>query len=518
MLFKLIYKLYSHHHKTNLLSCHLIHSFVSLVALLIAFSVFVSPIVNCSSIDNSGRDEKSSYFSTLEGYSTLRYRGQKLQNNRSDQDLFQNLSLSLGDSEKDRVTWHFFGTFREDIDDSSNRTRKEIFRRLIFPRTPLKRNPIVSNSPFFSVDDSIKDGFVARPYEFYADIKDVSLFKNIRAGRQYIREVENLHFDGLKMEFEDFKGIRFSTFAGVPVHFFETSGGGDFLLGSSVEFQPAKGSRVKLNYTYVNDDNNDIGSNDDNLFEFHLRQNIKEWWNIFADFSMIDQTARDVEIRSNWIFPAIDLYVNVSIFKQLSVLEDFTTEFDDFNTITGDYFPYTEYSINVNKGMWEHFNIGIGFNIRELNNESDEGQFNHEFGHYYATLSAHDFPIEGLSISVTGNVYDTDDDEIRSLGFDVRQKVGKKLTLGVGTFFSLFKRDVLALPQRDPIAPFTFGAVRRFSRFDSSFEFERDSVRTLFLNARYDFNKKWKINIDYEFERDNQESFHTIETALKYRF
>ncbi|MGR3219018.1 MAG: hypothetical protein ACUZ8H_04260 [Candidatus Anammoxibacter sp.] len=498
------------------------HPLISFVHLFILSVVFAGPIANCGSIEHPDEEETSSYFSSLfsslKGYSTLRYRGQKLQNDRSDQDLFQNLSLSLGDPEKDKVTWHFFGTFREDIDDSSNTIKKEIFRRLIFPRTPIKRNPVVSGSPFFSVDDSIKIGFVARPYEFYADIKDVSLFKSIRVGRQYIREAENLHFDGLKMEFRGFKGIRFSTFAGVPVHFFESSGSGDFLLGSSAEFQPIKGSRVKLDYTYVNDNNKNIGDNDDNLFAFHLRQNINKWWNVFVDFSMIDQTARDVEIRSNWIFPAVDLYVNVSVFKQLSVLEDFTTEFDDFNVITGDYFPYTEYSFNVNKGVWEHFNIGVGVNIRELNEDTDEGQFNHEFGHYYLNLSSHDFPFAGSSISVTANLYDTDDDEIRSLGFDFRQKAGNKLTLGVGTFFSLFKRDVLSLPQRDPIAPFTFRAVGRSARFGSPFEFERDSVRTLFLNARYDFNKKWKMNIDYEFERDNNESFHTIETSLKFKF
>lgn len=487
------------HHSANLSSiplipvCYKIH--ISIIVILSAFSASIAYSDSTASdpIASSEDDKGTSYISTLDGYSTLSYRVQNMEGDRSDQDVSQYLSLSLGDSEMDRVTWYFFGSLRENIDDSDNSITKEKFNRLIFPRTPAEENPIVSGAPFFSIDDSINDGFTARPYEFYADIKDISIFKNIRAGRQYIHEVENLHFDGLKMESENYNGIRLTTFAGMPVHFFETSDSGDLLAGVSVEFQPINDSRIRLNYTYVNDNNNDIDGNDDNLFELSWRHNIKEWWNVYADFSMIDQTGRDAEIRSGWMFPDIDMDVNVSVFKQLSVLEDFTTELDDFNVIIGDFFPYTEYSVNAYKGFLQNFGLAAGFNIRELNDAADEGQFNHEFDHYYVTLSSHNLPLDGSSVSITGNFYDTNDDENRSLGLDFRQKINEKLTLSGGTYYSLFK-------------------------FDSLSESERDNVKTYFLNTKYQITKKVEINMEYEFERFDQDSFHTVESALEYRF
>lgn len=439
-------------------------------------------------------EPEDQYFSTFNGSTTLRYRVQRLEGNKSDQDIFQDLSLSLGNPEKDRLTWRFYGSLREDIDGiNPNTITKEKFKRLIFPRTPVEDDPVVTNSPFFSIDDSIAKGIVARPYEFYAEIKDVNFIDNVRAGRQYMPEVENLHFDGLKLEFDGFKGMRLTTFAGLPVHLFETSESGDFLAGASIAFQPIKGSSIRLDSAYINDNNNDIGGNDDNLFAFSLRQNIKEWWNIFANFSMIGQTARDAGLRSQWVFPDKDLDINLSLKKQLSTLEDLTIELDDFNVITGDYFPYTEYSINAYKGVSKYLGIGLGFNIRRLNDSSNEGPFNHEFDNYYLTLSSHDFPIKGASISATINFYNTDDDETRSLGFNLREKVGDNLTLMLGTYYSLFK-------------------------FDSLTQSERDNVRTFFFNPKYQITDRWEIELDYEFEMTDQESFHTVESGLKYRF
>ena len=468
--------------------------------------------------DTSDSKSIKSYLSTLDGFTTLRYKLQNLESSRSDQDFSQYISLSLGDSAKDRITWYFSGSFREDIDDSANKLTKEKRRRLIFPRTPIERDRIVSNNPFFSIDDSIKDGFTVRPYEFYADVNGFSFLKNVRAGRQYIREVENLHFDGLKLDFADYKGFRLTTFAGKPVHFFEESSSGDFLAGASLEFQPIKGSRLKLNYTFVNDNNSEIEENDDNLFTVSLRQNIKEWWNVFLDLSVIDQTSRDVEIRSNWIFSSLNLDVNVSIFKQLSELNDYTTEFDDFNIITGDYAPYTEYSIDLYKGFRENFGINAGFNIRKLNEDSDEGPFNHEFRRFFGTISARDLLFKGSSLSLTGSYYNTEDDDIWTLGFDYRQKIGSKLTVVSGSYFSLFKFDAFSRFTKEPVSPILYERASPLFRPNAFDDFERNNVRTFFLNLTYDFTDRVEMSTDYEFESNDQERYHTIEASLQYKF
>ncbi len=439
-------------------------------------------------------DAENNKSDKISGYASLRYKAQKQENNRSDQDMIEYASVTIGDTARDKITWHFSGSMREDLDGSNiDSFPKERFTRLIFPNTPIEDNPIISSRPFFTVDDAIDDGFTARPYEFYSDVKDVLFVENVRAGRQYIREIENFHLDGAKLQFKDVWGLRFTTFAGKPVHFFETSGSGDFMGGGSVEYKPLKNAKVQLDYSYVNDNNDDTGGNNDNLFAFHYRHHLTNRLNIFADYSMIGATARDAEFRTTLLIPEVDMDVNIYVFKQLSTLENFTVEFDSFNSITGDYFPYTDYSVNVYKGLWDWFGVSLGFNIRDLNEKSNEGMFNHEFDNYFITASSHDFPFKGGSISITGNLNNTDDDETRSFGFDIRQKFGKKLTASGGSYYTLFKFDAFSMH-------------------------ERDHVRTYFINAKYKITKNIQFTADYEFERSNQDSYHTVETSLKYSF
>lgn len=465
----------------------LIKPVLILSAILLTSSLPSSPIY-------SSDEPAKSYFDSFEGYSTTRYRLQNLETDKTDIDMFEYLSLSLGDLKKDRVKWHFFGSLRTDLDGANvDSIRKEKFKRFIFPRTPVERDPVASRNPFFSIDDSIEDGTVIRPYEFYADIAGESAIKKVRIGRQYIHEIENLHVDGIKVEFNDIKGVRFGMFGGKPVHFFETSSEGDYLSGTFVEFKPLDGLRIKMDYSYVNDNNDDFGGNGDNFFNINIRQNIKGRWNIYADFSMLDEHGRDLELRSSWVFPENDFDISVAVFKQLNTLQDFTIEFDDYNAITGDYFPYTEYSLNIFKGINKNISIGTGFNIRELNEAKDEGLFNHEYRMYYATLSVNDLPFKGTSINISTDFYETDDNDTKSLSVNIKQEIGDKIRLSSGTHYSLFKYDNLS-------------------------KSERDNVRTYFLNTKYHITKKWDLSLDYEFERTGNESFHTVESALKYSF
>lgn len=483
--------------------------------------LFISIAVNAYSDQNITPDAEkttTSFLNSFDGYSTIRYRAQNLSGNTSDQDAFQYLNLSLGDYEEDNVTWYFFGSFREDIDNSSNTVTKTKLRRLIFPGTPKESDPVISNSPFFSTDDSQSDGFIARPHELFANVREFAIFKDIRIGRQYMREVENLHFDGLRMELPEYMGIRPVIFAGAPVHLFESSSSGDSLAGAYIELQPANGSRLRLTYTHINDNNKDTGGNEDNLIAVNLRHNITKRWNIFADFSMLGGRARDVEVRSSHLLVDAGMNINVSLYKQLGTLDEHGIDLDDFNIITGDLLPFTEYSANIHKRLWKNFAIGTGVNIRNMNSKADEGSFNHEYTHYYATLSFHDLPFRGTSVSVTANVYNTDDNDTRSVGLDVRQKVGQKLTISAGAHHSLFQFDRFFRAIRDPLSPFTDAVANPLFRPGLTDYIERDNVRTFFLDTMYKITGGIELKLDYEFERFDGESYHTFESALTFKF
>ncbi|MGR3310265.1 MAG: hypothetical protein ACUZ77_05755 [Candidatus Brocadiales bacterium] len=419
----------------------------------------------------------SDFLSNLHGYVRTRHRFRSLDDNGTDNDFYQYLNLRFGDERKDRITANLYGTLRENYE-------KE-------------------RGVFASIDDTYKKTLTGRLYELYADIKDVGIIDNTRIGRQYIHDVESLHFDGIKLSFNDlFPGVksqrgiqrvRFTAYGGVPVHLFESQPDGDFIAGAASEIIPRDGTRVRLDYIHVNDHNKTIGNHEDNLYVLSAWQYMAEWWDIFGRYSLINGNGRDAQVRSVWNFSDIDLDIKFSFFRQLKTLNDFSIEFDEYFFLMGSYFAFSQYKFDVYKGLGKYLGIDLGLSIRDMDNNGREGAFNHEFNRYYGTLLINDYPFKGTSFSFTGEEDHTSTDKVRTFGVDARQAFNKRLSFGIGTYYTLYK-------------------------FDFRTKTERDNVRTVYTNIKWNLLKRWKVVFGYEVEFLDSETFHTVDTSLKFTF
>ncbi|HLG31146.1 MAG TPA: hypothetical protein VI387_13135, partial [Candidatus Brocadiales bacterium] len=144
-------------------------------------------------------EDETSLLSNLHGYVRTKYRFRSLEGNGTDNDFYQYLNLHLGDERKDRLTANLYGTLRENFE-------KE-------------------RGVFASIDDTYQKTLTGRLYELYANVKNVGMIDNTRIGRQYLYDVEPLHFDGVKLDFKGLSalgGLRFIAYGGVPVHLFES--------------------------------------------------------------------------------------------------------------------------------------------------------------------------------------------------------------------------------------------------------------------------------------------------------
>ena len=452
--------------------------------------ILFSQVVDDKNVEYNSPAAMKDIFSEFSGSLKMRYKGRFLEGeDGSDQDFYESLRLNYGDPSSDKFSAVFFGTLREDLEDPS--------------------------SMFRSIDDTHDITLRGYLYEFYANVKLSGLIDNVKIGRQYLYDVENLHFDGIHLSLKPFKNVRFTAYGGIPVHFFESSSDGDWISGVSAEIKPLEHSTLRFDYISTSDNNIDIGDHHDNLLIFSVWQNIKQWWNVFGRYSMLDSVSRDFQIRSSWNFSSIDLDIQFSYYKQAQRLDNYTIEFDEFVPLMGGYEPYDQYTMDIYKGIGDHLGVNMGFSFRELADESDERQFNHDYERYYLTFTVFDFPVKGLTLSVTGDDYETAGDDVQSLSFDATKNFNKRLKISVGSYYSLYKFDNSTAPVLTRTGNLL---TNRFLVNGSINETERDNVRSYYLKIKKKLFDRWEITGKYELEKFDSDTFHTVETGLKLNF
>ncbi|MBI2920841.1 MAG: hypothetical protein HYY18_07115, partial [Planctomycetes bacterium] len=144
----------------------------------------------------------------------------------------------------------------------------------------------------------------------------------------------------------------------------------------------------------------------------------------------------------------------------------------------------------------KHVSVEAGTDIRRLWDIDDEGPYNREFSRYWLTPMLQDWPVKGLSVSVTGEywaVRHTSNGDFRSWGGDITWKPSKQLKLSAGTAFALYKYDYV-----DGI--------------------ERERVQTYYAKAAWSPWKFLKFDLGYEYEHLDDADFHIVKAGVTLSF
>ncbi|MBI3008699.1 MAG: hypothetical protein HYY56_04200 [Candidatus Omnitrophica bacterium] len=409
----------------------------------------------------------------IHGYSRQEYRV-RWSETQEDQDFYQYLSLNLGKEGKDKVTGSFFSRLSADIDGRQSGN---------------------SFYPFADITDTYQDNINGRIYQAYLDFNDVKYLSKLRLGRQYVYEGETVQFDGARLELKPYwENIDFSFYGGVPTHLYESSLSGDWILGTGIEGRPLDGTRLRLDYVYVEDDNATWGDHNDDLWVLSGWQRVMDNLNLNGKYSFLDKKERDASLRANLNYPDKDLSFQASYFRQLETLRDFSVEFSPFYPVAGEYFPFHQYDFSCRKGFGEKLGIEAGVSTRDLVEDTTETNFNHEYDRYFITISIYEFLLEDTEFSLTAEQWSSNDD-IRTLGFEAEKKFNKSVEVKAGSYYSLYKYDYYTSQ-------------------------ERDDVRTAFFELEL---KPWKKKdveweIRYEAEDDDFDVYHTLKTGIKCNF
>lgn len=385
-----------------------------------------------------------------------------------DQDLFETLSLDLGDASKDPVSVHFMGRLAADLDGYDD--------------------------TFRGLSDSYGHRTDALLYDLYLDLHRLPGIDVLRVGRQTLYETpEFAYLDGLRVDSEEFGALKLQlgAYVGASTHLYESSHSGDLTAGAFASVRPWAGGRVRLDYMHL-EDRALLGDHRDDLLGASWWQRLYEQLQFEAHYTRLENEDRDVRSRLYFTDAGSDLLLQVSYYQLLQPQGDLVLEADPFFNAVHELFPYTQWGLLASKGLGEHLDLQAGADLRRVEDESDVGTYNRDYERWFGTASVHDVLVDGLGASVTADVWNSNGQQVHSWGASV-DKTFDRLTASVGTYYSLYKFDLYA-------------------------DRERDHVRTWFGRVRYKTGNDVNLDFDYEFEDDDFGHTQTVRMGVTWIF
>lgn len=354
-----------------------------------------------------------------------------------DHDLIGIGDVWFGDPEVHLVTGHFSGRGALDLDRD--------------------RSP---GQPFRSVDDTYGKDLSGRLFCAYLDLNGVEgnpfqgALRRLRLGRQILDDTPvPLFLDGASLESEPLPSLADLTlfaWGGVPNHLFESSPEGDGAAGAALWASPWAAGRIRLDYMHLEDRYLGAGQADD-LLGLDVRQMLWKRLLLQGSLDFLEADARDLRLHAGWADPDRDLNLSVRYSALLSDQTRRGLDLDYYTPFLATYHAYHQVDLFAHAGIGERFLLDGGAQVRQLDEGSDAGVFNHEFRRMYLSPGTVDWPFEGTSLSLTLERWDARGDCFTALGADLTQDLSEGCTASVGSAYHLYRYDVLLDQEREDV-------------------------------------------------------------------
>jgi hypothetical protein len=392
----------------------------------------------------------------------------------TDQDAIQVLNVGIGDETRDKISGTLSVRATEDLD--GNRSTQN------------------GQNVFYSLNDTFDKSVNAYLYTAYATIRPTAgPVEYARIGRQYADYAASLHFDGATASTKplvDSIKLRLTAYAGVPVHFYESSSSSDWLAGLRAAAEPWKGGRAAVDYVHDQDELSYLGSGraKNDLAALSVWQSALKHFELYGQFTWLDGP-RDATARATYSLPDSDFLVQASYYQLIKSKAQMATEFDSYYAVIGELDRYQQVDVHASKGFGDNFDVDAGVNARHLMPSESQGAFNRDTTRLYVTPTMSDIPWKGFSLSVTSDSYSGGGEDLQAWAVDATYKLTKTTKVSVGSDYSLY----------------AFGAL------DNA---ERTHVRTAYARLRTALTKSIGADVQYTWEKDDVETFQILSLAL----
>ena len=351
--------------------------------------------------------------------------------------------------------------------------------------------------PFLDATNTFGDRFHAFLHSAAVVARDLQLgdlgrLDTLRVGRQSILRDEAILFDGGFLRTARTDGWSFDVYGGLPAHLYESSPRGDAFGGASVDWAPSDAWRLGLDGFYLRDERRNLPNSED--FVTILRGDYRpdSAWTLRGTASWNDTRERRQTVEVRYLDAPSGLVAHLRLRRQNAVVDFLSSEISPYVLVQGRYAPYYQAQIDLDQELGEHFSLGGGALIRELEDSDDAGRFNHSFRNAYLSLGAREF-WPGFAASVRGDAWDADGEDIYTVGAELEQRFARRVRARVGTSYSLY-------------------------RFDAITGEERHRDRIYYARIRWTLWRGLDFDTDYQYERDSITEYHTVITGLRIWF
>jgi hypothetical protein len=346
--------------------------------------------------------------------------------------------------------------------------------------------------PFVDITNTFGDRFRGFVHSAYVELQDLSFLESVRAGRQYIQREAGILFDGGHARTKRWNTLAFDVYGGVPAHLYESSAAGDALGGVGLDSRPLPGLSLGADYFYVRDQSDDRPDAEEHVYLVRGSYLAGDEWRFGGSASWVDTRDRLQQLEAVYTSREWGLLANLRARRQNGVVDFQTSEISPYVFVEGSYAPFYQCTIDLHQPFWERYGVGAGFDLRVLEDSSDSGLYNHAFRNAYLSGDVAEL-WPASKITVRGDVWDSDGDDIYSAGLEVEQKVLKFLRIRAGTSYALYRIDLFTGKEK-----------------------ERD--RVYYARLRWYLRRGLELDTDYQYERDSITEYHTFIAGFRIWF
>lgn len=401
----------------------------------------------------------------------------------ADRDLFADLRIDVRKPDGSSPEFHFLGAVRSDLNG-------------------------VQTTPYFSPFEDISDTHERRAagtlYEAYVLLRDgVRPDTVVRIGRQAGTRDEQLFFDGISTDI-DLGGekLNLALFLGSAAHFYQVHGayGRDTVHGVGLDFRPLPGTGISADLlavagapAFAPDD----GTIHERLLSLRASQRLGAAGAVSAKYRFEDQDPRDLTVRAVTFIPG-GCELQAGYVRQFRTQDERTTELSPFADVVGRSAPYETYDLRARKLFGDRFALDLGHIRRSLlDPPADQGPFDRQFRRTSLGAELLDLGMNGLSWTVTAELWESATRKFRTAGTDLSyavKRIGQReAKVSLGSSFSLYRYDYYA----------TLGV--------------REQVRLYYCSAQYPVGAGFSANAAFEHEH-GIEDYDTLRLGMRYDF
>jgi hypothetical protein len=321
--------------------------------------------------------------------------------------------------------------------------------------------------------DSFDGDAQARLYEAYVDLprfgsEDQYL---LRLGRQYLEEEIFLQFDGGRLDIDlgqSVDGLNFSVVGGVPVYFPEESRDGDWIVGVVARGKVGEKTRARVSYYHVsqnfegiNDPVVDPGSQafyvpagqvDDDLLAFSLWHDISKSLRFYGLFDFLEWDPNELQLQLRWFSDDTRWTVTAQYDQLFERLVNVANEISPYVPLLGSYEPFLLGGLRANYRPSDDWVFIGGVSYRALEDDTDEGTFNHEYWQYQAGATRLGLLLEQLDATLTLNGYSSDvGPDVFALTGNVDYRVNTRVSVAAGIDYAYYKYNVQQGTEQDNV-------------------------------------------------------------------